>query len=346
MKTLVKTERGVTDLKLMDIEKPVCPDNGVLIKVDTAAICGSDIHYYTDKEPMPVPQIMGHEFCGRIVEKGKDVTGWEVGDFVLSRVPTYPCGECVACRDGHPEKCTSIRIAGLTAPGAYAEYIVSYPDLLYLKPENISPEVGACTEPTTVVYHALKRFGVNPGDTCVVVGLGAIGLLTIKLLKIFGAGEIIAVGRNSALGKKKELALKYGANVFINAQDRKASEQILEYTKGYKVNLAIDCTGTIDAIEDLFGIICYKGTLGALGVPPTGELVKVDWNALVWGSINIITTFGSEKSDYDAVVELFREGKLDFDDMISHKIRLEDWAEIFKNPRNPEYTKAVFKFTE
>ena len=343
MKALVKTERGVVDLKIMDIDKPECPDNGVLIKVRTVAICGSDIHYYTDKEPMPVPQIMGHEFCGEIVETGKEVTGWEVGDFVLSRVPTYPCGECVACKDGHPENCTSIRIAGLTAPGAYAEYIVSYPQLLYKVPEGVSEEMAACSEPTTVVYHALKRFNVQPGDTCVVVGLGAIGLLTIQMLKIFGAGDIIAVGMDNDAQLKKDLAMKYGAVTFINAQNRKASEQILEYTKGYKVDLAIDCTGSVAAIEDLFGVIRYKGTFGAIGVPPTGAKVQVDWNALVWGSINIISTFGSEVEDWDAVVKLMGEGKIKFDDMISHKIAFKDWAEVFKNPINPQYSKAVFK---
>lgn len=343
MKALVKTERGVTDLKLMDIDKPVCPDNGVLLKVRTVAICGSDIHYYTDKEPMPVPQVMGHEFCGDIVEVGKDVTGWETGDFVLTRVPTFPCGQCVECQNGHLEKCTSVRIAGLTAPGAYAEYIVSYPGLLYKVPEGVSEEMAACTEPTTVVYHALKRFGVNPGDTCVVVGLGAIGLLTIQMLKIFGAGDIICVGMDNDAQFKKDLALKYGAVTFINAQNRKASEQILEYTKGYKVDLAIDCTGVVSAIEDLFGVIRKKGIFGAIGVPPTGVKVGVDWNALVWASVNIVTTFGSDVEDWDAVVQLMADGKLKFDDMITHKLALKDWAQVFKNPGNPQYAKAVLK---
>lgn len=343
MKALVKTEPGVTDLHLLDIPKPVCPDNGVLLKVRAVAICGSDIHYYTYKEPMPLPQIMGHEFCGEIAEIGKDVTGWNLGDFVITRVPTYPCGECVFCKDGHPEQCSSVRIAGLTAPGAYADYIVSFPELLYRVPEGVSEEMAACSEPCSVVLHAIKRFGIKPGDTAVVVGMGAIGLLTIQMLKIFGAGEIIAVGMDSDQTTRWELAKKYGASKFINAQNRPASEQILEYTKGYKVDIGIDCAGVVSAIEDLFKVIRKRGTFGAIGVPPTGAKVAVDWNALVWASINIISTFGSDPEDWVDVIELMGSGKLNFQDAITHTIALKDWEVVFKNTRNPDYVKAVIK---
>lgn len=343
MKALVKTEPGVTDLHLMDIPKPACPDNGVLLKVRTVAICGSDIHYYTYKEPMPLPQIMGHEFCGEIAEIGRDVTGWNLGDFVITRVPTYPCDACVYCRDGRPGECSSRRIAGLTAPGAYAEYVVSFPDNLYLVPENVSEEMAACSEPVTVVLHAIKRFGVKPGASCVVVGLGAIGLLTIQMLKIFGAGDIICVGMDSDAITRKALAEKYGALTFINAQKRPASEQILEHTNGYKVDLAIDCSGSVKAIEDLFKVIKKRGVLGAVGVPPTGATVSVDWNTLVWDSINIVSSFGSDPEDWGEAVELMGSGKLNFGDMITHSIALRDWATIFKNPGNPDYVKAVIK---
>lgn len=343
MKALVKTEPGVTDMHIMDIEKPTCPDNGVLLKVRTVAICGSDIHYYKWQEPMPLPQIMGHEFCGEIAQLGKDVKGWSVGDFVITRVPTYPCGECVYCKNGQSEQCSNRRIAGLTAPGAYAEYIVSFPELLYKVPNGVSEQMAACSEPASVVLHAIKRFNVKSTDTAVVVGMGAIGLLTVQMLHIFGLKEIIVVGMDSDKTLRWELAKKFGATKFINAQHRCASEQVLEYTNGYKVDIGIDCAGVVSAIEDLFKVIKKRGTFGAVGVPPTGAKVQVDWNALVWASINIISTFGSDPEDWQEVVELMGSGKLDFSDAITHVITLEQWETVFKNTANPNYVKAVIK---
>lgn len=344
MKALVKTEPGVTDLHIMDIPKPVCPDNGVLLKVRAVGLCGSDIHYYKWTEPMPLPQIMGHEFCGDIVEIGKDVTDWKIGDFVISKVPVYPCGSCVYCQNGHPDKCASKRIAGLTAPGAYAEYVVTYPENLFLVPEGVSEEMAACCEPASVVLHAVRRFGLTEEHkTAVVVGVGIIGLLTIQFLRIFGVKEIIAVGMDSDECTRLPLAQKYGATKCINAQHRSSSEQILEYTKGYKVDIAVDCSGSVKAIEELFKVIRKRGIFGAIGVPPTGATVAVDWNALVWSSINIISSFGSDYEDWKDTVEMMGDGRLMFQDAITHTINLENWEKIFKNSSNPEYVKAVIK---
>lgn len=343
MKALVKTKPGITDLEILEIPKPECPDNGVLLKVRTVAICGSDIHYYTYKEPMPLPQIMGHEFCGDIVEVGKDVKGWKVGDFVITRVPVYYCNKCVYCKSGDFDKCTNKGIAGLTAPGAYTEYIVSFPDRLYLVPEGVSEEMAACAEPSTIALHAVKRFGIKEGDTCVVAGMGIIGLLTLQFLKLYGAKEIIVVGMDSDKAKRWELAQKYGATKFINAQEGPASKQILEYTNGFKVDVAIDCVGVVSAIEDLFNVVKARGTIGAIGVPPTDTIIGINWYKMVWESVNIISSFGSDPEDWEDVVNYMADGRLYFQDAITHQLGFGDWEVIFKNPHNPDYVKAVMK---
>ena len=343
MKALVKETRGEVDLVLKDIPKPACPDNGVLLKVRTVSICGSDLHYFTDAEPMPVPQIMGHEFCGDIAEVGKDVKDWKVGDFVLSRVPIVPCGECEDCKSGHPEACKHLKAAGLTGQGAYAEYIVSYPDLLYPVPANVSDNMACCCEPATVALHAVKRFNPQPDWTVCVVGVGIIGLLTIQFLKIKGVKDIIAVGMDSDEGARLPLAAKYGANKIINAQNRSSAEQVLEYTNGRGVDLAIDCVGFASAINECFNMLAHDGILGATGVPGPGDPVTVDWNKFVWGQQSVISTFSSVPEDWDDVIAYMKSGELQFDDAITHVLKLEEWATVFKDRHNPSYVKAVFR---
>lgn len=343
MKALFKTKPGLTNLEIMDIPRPVCPDDGVVLKIRAVGICGSDIHYYKWQEKMPLPLLMGHEFCGDIAEVGKNVKDWKVGDFVISIVPCYPCGSCAQCLSGHPEQCSHKQIAGLTGPGAFTEYFVTYPKWLLRVPEGITEEVAACAEPVSIVVHAMKRFPLHPGDTVAVLGLGIIGLLTIQMLRIRGAGEIIAVGMDSDELLRMPLAQKYGAKKCFNGQHCAASKQILEYTKGRKLDMVIDCTGAVSAIEDAFQLVRKMGTFAAIGVPPTGAQVSIDWNHMVWDSINILSSFGADDEDWPDVIELLESRKLDYHDAITHVIRMEEWETIFKHTDNPNYIKAVMK---
>lgn len=343
MKALIKKYPGETDLEIVDIPRPVCPDDGVVLKIRTAGICGSDIHYYKWTEKMPLPLLMGHEFCGDIAELGKNVRGWKVGDFVISAVPCYPCGMCASCRDGHPEQCSSKIIAGLTGPGAFTEYFVTYPQWLFPVPAGISEEEAACAEPLSIVVHALKRFSVRPQDRVVVLGMGIIGLLTIQVLHITGVREILAVGVDSDEPVRMPLAKKYGAARCFNGQHHPASEQILAYTDGHKADLVIDCTGVVPAIEDGFRVVKKLGTLAAIGVPPTDSRVALNWNHMVWNSINILSSFGADEEDWPDVIDLLASGRLHFRDAITQVIRMEDWASVFKAASNPNHVKAVIK---
>lgn len=343
MKALIKKYPGETDLEIVDIPRPVCPDDGVVLKIRTAGICGSDIHYYKWTEKMPLPLIMGHEFCGDIVEVGKDVSGWKVGDFVISAVPCYPCGVCAKCRDGHYEQCSSKIIAGLTGLGAFTEYFVTYPKWLFHVPIGISEEEAACAEPLSIVVHALKRIHVRPQDRVVILGMGIIGLLTIQTLRITGVKEILAVGIDSDEPLRMSLSEKYGAVKCFNGQHQPASEQVLEYTNGHKADVVIDCTGVISAIEDGFKVVKKLGTFGAIGVPPTDSRMTLNWNYMVWNSINIISSFGAEEEDWPDVISLLAGGKLHFRDAITQVIRMEDWASVFKCTNRPDYIKAVIK---
>ena len=344
MRVLMKTEPGWTDLHLTEVPRPVCGEGEVVLKVRAAGICGSDLHIYRGDFSFPLPLVMGHEFCGEIAELGAGVTGWSVGDFVVSNLGGT-CGACQCCRDGNSHLCLHKRSPGLFSYGAYAEYVKTRADMLYRAPAGVSDEMLACTEPACVVMHGLKRIGVRPGDTVVVAGVGLIGLLTILMSKrIFGAGRIIAVGITPDEPKRLPLARQYGADVTINAQKTDLVPELLrQFPPECKADVVIDCSGAPSTIQALFQVVKRAGTYGAIGLPPRDVDIPVNWYDLVFGSVNIISTYSHEAADWEDVLRCMADGTLDFRDSITHILPLEDWEQVFKSAGDPNFIKAVFR---
>ena len=344
MRALVKTEPGCTDLHLMDVPAPACGADEVVLKVRAAGICGSDLHIYKGDFTFPLPLVMGHEFCGEIVELGSRVTGWQVGDFVVSNLGGT-CGTCQCCQDGNSHLCLHKQSPGIFSYGAYAEYVKTQADMLYRAPAGVSEEMLACTEPACVVMHGLKRFRVRPGDTVVVAGVGLIGLLTILMSKrIFGAGQVIAVGITPDEPRRLPLARQYGADVTLNAQETDLVPEILRHLPPErKADVVVDCSGAPSTIQALFQVVKRAGTYGAVGLPPRGVTIPVDWYNLVFESVNIISTYSHEAADWEDVLRYMGDGTLDFRDSITHVLPLEDWERVFKHSGDPNFIKAVFR---
>lgn len=345
MKALIKREAGITDLELVDLPIPECGDDEVVLKVRACAICGSDLHIYKWHFQPPLPVVMGHEFCGEIAVVGKNVKDWKVGEFVVSNLGGT-CGKCQCCADGNSYICLNKRSPGLFSPGAYAEYVKTQPEMLYRVPEGISDELAACFEPACTVLHAMKRIAVKQGDVVVVAGVGLIGLLTIMMAKnLYGAKKVIAIGVTSDEKARFAVAKQLGADVVVNTQTTDAVAEVLkELPDGFKADVVIDCSGAPASINSLLKMVKRNGTFGAVGVTPTDVDIPINWYNIVFGSLRIIASYSHEAADWEDVVELMKQGKLDFSACITNVISLEDWATVFKNPGDPNFIKGVFKF--
>jgi L-iditol 2-dehydrogenase len=185
MRALVKTAKGPGNIEIRDIEKPEIPeDDWVLIKVKAAGVCGTDLHIWHNQFPYRPPVVLGHEFSGMIVETGKEIEGFKVGDRVVAEPHSMACGKCELCRQGKIQICSDKRSPGRGINGAFAEYIVVPSKLLHKIPEGLSYEMAALAEPMAIAVHQVAERGkINCQDFVAVTGAGPIGILAAFVAK-------------------------------------------------------------------------------------------------------------------------------------------------------------------
>ena len=193
---------GPRKLERAEMEYPEKKDKRVIIDVEKAGICGSDIHNFESGEPVGL--VMGHEFAGVVVDPGSR-NDLKVGDHVTA-LPISPCRKCFACKSGNPQYCAhtwedALGLA-LTNPGAYSERISVDASLVLKMPESVSFEEGAMVEPTAVGLHAIHLADIKVGDKVLVIGGGIIGLVSAMFAKMEGASYVVISETNKERGKK------------------------------------------------------------------------------------------------------------------------------------------------
>lgn len=273
------------NLEVKEISSPKVGEKDVLIKVRSCGVCGSDIHFYeTDEEKYILypgltkfPCALGHEFAGEIVEMGKKVKDFKVGDMVCAEEMIW-CGECRPCRDGYPNQCLNLEEIGFTINGAFAEYISI--DAKYCwkidalreryKSDALIYDAGACVEPSCVAYNGIFECagGFKPGGYVVVYGAGPIGLMAIALCKASGAGKIIAFETSS---QRRKLAKKMGADFIYDpaqlTKDNISLSQIVnDITKSEGADMQVECAGVpTRTIPEAEKVMAFGGKIVQIG---------------------------------------------------------------------------------
>jgi len=244
MKAAVLTQFNHIEWK--DVPKPVIGDSDALIKVSFASICGSDQHVFNGEfgPRVTLPTIQGHEFVGNIVELGKDVTGFSVGERVAVD-PIVWCGKCPACEIGHYPACTSLKLIGIDMNGGFAEYVAAKGNMMYKVPDGVSDRDSALAEPYSIGFHASKRAGVKPGDSLAFFGAGKIGQHIMQAARSITDNTTFIV---DILDRRLDIAKSvYPDIVTINALRENPVDVIWEKTNGRGVDIAFEMTG--DAVE-------------------------------------------------------------------------------------------------
>jgi len=251
MLAIRKLARGIGNIEVKDVPKPSAGPDQVIIKVDSAGICGTDLHIYLDEFETHPPVTIGHEVAGRIVEIGTDVTGWKEGDRVTTETYFYTCGRCFDCRRGRRNLCLQRRSIGSKQDGAFAEFLLTPAANLIRIPDDLDLESAALTEPLACVVHGvLGTAGVRAGDNVVIAGPGAIGLLALQLSKVAGA-SVLMIGTDQDLERLK-LAEELGADQVINVQEvSNIVESVTDIFGGNCADLVIECSGASAAAKTL-----------------------------------------------------------------------------------------------
>lgn len=341
MKAVRKTQRGAGFVELVEIEEPVIADDEVLIEVKAVAICGSDLHIYQDEHPYWPPVTMGHEFSGQIAAVGRSVSGWQVGDRVVSETRTESCGRCRYCQSGSPQICPEKRPLGIGVNGAMARYIATPARLLHRMPDTLSYDEASLVEPTAICIHSLlERTGVVAGESVVICGAGPIGLLSLQIAKAAGAAPIVVTGTPRSADLKLRKAKDLGADYVVNIGEEDPQPKVLELTEGYGADLVIEASGASSAIGQSFHMVRRHGKICAIGVSgkPT---VAVPWDVAIFKASQVTFCFSSSWTSWETALSLLARGAIRAEPLITHRAPLADWEDIFQAMINGQVIKAI-----
>lgn len=311
---------GARDIRIEEAELPELKEGMVVVKVEFAGICGSDMHEFIGGTyPIRTQPVFGHEFSGTVIKLGEGVTNAKVGDRVAVE-PLIPCGTCVNCKKGFRNLCVNGGGYGYTLSGGFAQYAVVKQENIFHLPDQMSLELGALVEPTAVAVHAVRQSQLKLGDTAAIFGAGPIGLLLLQSVKAAGASQIFVVEVSE---ERRQKALELGATYAINPIDTDVTKYIKEITNG-GVNVAFDAAG----VQATF-------TSGISVVQPGGEFKVVSlWEKSVTFLPNTIVSPEIKVTGSYAYVNLFPEvirllanGVIDGNAVITSRIALDDIVE-------------------
>jgi L-iditol 2-dehydrogenase len=308
---------------IADVPMPTINDSEVMIKTRTVGICHSDYELLAGRYIIPIsyPVTPGHEWCGEIVEVGKNVKNFKVGDRVV--------GECVVRT---PER---LHHFGFSMNGADREFFNVNPDWLHKLPDGVDDMRGSLIEPFTCGYYAVMRSGgTNASETVVVSGGGTIGLVTAAAALGMGARVIVA----DPIPRRREIAVKLGAEA-IDPTDRGA-EQIMQLTGGHGADLVIECAGHDASLAAVFDYVAQDGRMSMVGIN-IGRKISSNMGLMQLKNLTIRGCIGSP-GVWPAAIKFLERTGIDLSPIQTHKFALTDAVKGFELGQDP---KACIKIT-
>ncbi|MCL4828236.1 MAG: zinc-dependent alcohol dehydrogenase family protein [Caldilinea sp.] len=305
------------------VPDPPCAPDEVVVQVSRCGICGTDVHIYRNEYMSNFPVIPGHEFGGVIVEVGKAVTDFKVGDRVAVD-PNLYCGHCDMCRNEMANHCLNWQGVGITRPGGFAEFVAAPARACYHLPASLSDAQVAFIEPLACVVHAMKRIRILPADPVLILGAGPMGLLLVQALRRMGASYVAVVEKQPA---RLELARAMGASFTTPVgPDQDAALKAIA-PRGFGV--VIDATGVPAVIEGAFRYLRPRGAFLQFGVAPNHARVSVSPYDIFRNDWTIIGTFALCYTFLPAI-DWLASGAIDVTPLVSHVAPMQEFATVFQ----------------
>lgn len=344
MKALVKYGNKAGEVEIRDVPVPEIGPDDVLLQTKAVGICGWDIEMWRHKmaNPVTVPVIQGHEFCGVICKLGGNVEDFSEGDRVVSETSAVICGQCPQCITGNYHLCGKRKGFGYGVDGAFTDYVKVPCRCLHRMPDNVSFDHACITEPACVAYQAMVVLSdVKPGLGVLVIGPGPVGLFSVQVARACGAGPIIIVGMDKD-AQRLEVAKQLGADVVINVSSDNAPEIIKEKTSGRGVPLVVDAAGNEHALKLAVDIVARQGQITKIGWGP--EPINFSLDPLISKAARLQGTFSHNWPTWEAVIAMTRQGAIQMEPMISHRITIEQWLPTFEAIEESRGIKAIMQF--
>lgn len=337
MKALVKSKAEV-GLWMEDVPIPAIGDNDVLIKVKKTAICGTDVHIWSwndwAQKTIKVGQTAGHEFVGTIVDMGRAVRGYKIGERV-SAEGHIVCGTCRACRAGRRHLCPNTIGIGVNRDGCFAEYVSVPSSNLWHVDESIPDDIAAIFDPYGNATHVALSFDLV-GEDVLITGAGPIGCMAAAIAKHVGARNVVVT---DMIPYRLDLAKKLGATrvVDVSKESLKDVQRELGMVGGFDVGM--EMSGSPQALEQMIENMYNGGRMALLGLQPDGA--GIQWSKVIFNGLFIKGIYGREIFETWYKMQAMLLSGLDISPVITHRLPFDDYAKGFEAMLSGQAGKVV-----
>ena len=339
MKALVKkkTEKG---LWLETVPIPEYGNDDLLIKIKKTAICGTDLHIYNwdewSQRTIKTPMTIGHEFVGEVVEKGGNVTDYEIGERV-SGEGHIVCGICRNCMAGKRHLCPNTVGVGVNRNGCFAEYL-SIPAVngWHLHP-SVPSEIAAFFDPFGNAAHTALSFNVI-GEDVLITGAGPIGIMAVAICRFVGARHIVITDINDY---RLELAKKMGATCAINVQKSSIKECIKEIGMVGGFDVGLEMSGNGQAFGTMLDAMYHGGKIALLGILPKDA--QIDWDKVIFKGLILKGIYGREMFETWYKMQAMIQSGLDISPVLTHTLPFEEFQKGFDAMNSGQCGKVVLE---
>lgn len=344
MKALVL--EGKEKILYTDVQKPNCPDDGLLVRVNSVGLCGSDVRtYFHGHHDLEYPVIIGHENVGIVEEVGSKTKGFVLGEKVIIN-PVIPCGECWYCRQGWQHMCTDRLTYGTNIPGGFAEFI-AVPGVGIEKGQILKLPQGASTDDFVIVellssiINSQEYANISLGETVAIFGTGPIGCLHSEIARLRGAKEIIMIDIND---ERLKLAESFSGKTFINSTKVEVVKEILEQTNGFGVDVAIIASPSVQAQVQGLDILRKRGRLVIFGgVAADNPYTTLDSNKIHYNEIAVLGAFAYGPNNFKKAFDIVAAKMINIDGFITHVMPLSKVHDGIEAIKSGKALKVVLK---
>jgi L-iditol 2-dehydrogenase len=326
---------GPETLKIREVKTPTPGPEDVLIRVESCAVCSSDVSLMRTPWPGQPPYgsfIPGHEYAGEVVATGKTVDEVSVGDRVAVEVH-FGCTRCDNCRVGHYTACLNWgdgkkghRANGMTTNGGFAQYVVNHISTVHRIPDRVHYDEASLVTNLGCVLYGFETFGgYVVGDRVAVIGEGPLGLISVQVAKLLGAETVYLFGIDE---KKLKLGKALGADRIVDVRQNDATDYILKETNCKGVEIAIEASGSKEGLRAAVKIPRWMGKILLLGIPE--GLADVDFHNLARGNKSLYTVRGEGWTNCRRGVSLLRQKRIDLSSLVTHTFPLSRIDDAFR----------------
>jgi L-iditol 2-dehydrogenase len=326
----VAVYHGSKDVRVEEAPTPRISEDEALVEMRACGVCGSDLmDWYLGSR---APLVLGHEPAGTIAKNGSRVRGFEAGDrvFVHHHVA---CLKCHFCTRGDYTLCKQFQETNIE-PGGFSEYFrVPAPNLqvdTLRIPNGMSFDEATLIEPIGCCLRAIKKCGVQAGDSVAVIGAGVTGIIHLMLSKLLGASKIII---SDPFDFRLVAARKFGADVTVNPEDENVAIVAKAETEGRGVDVAVVTAPSLQAYATAMSVCRRGGTLCVFAPTVPESTMQMSPKELFFSELRIIPSYSTSHIETREALELLKSGKLRVRDLITHRFRLDETAEALSTAR-------------